>query len=169
MEELGLLGMKAQDMSWKEMGEMLPGKEMENIEKKYRELYVAAPANVKSKDAEAKKEDTKKEVEEAKGDGKKAAEESKSENGDGSNAGKVVKQGNKKQKGQKGQKDKEKAEEAKPEEAKAEEASPEVKKGVLKAKMTEEEKGKGGALKSIDGHPVIFVDDREELEFDEVS
>ena len=39
----------------------------------------------------------------------------------------------------------------------------------MKAKATAEEKGKGGELKSIDGHPVIFVDDDEELEFHEVS
>ena len=50
-----------------------------------------------------------------------------------------------------------------------EEAKPEEKMGTLKAKATAEERGKGGELKSIGGHPVIFVDDNEELEFDEVS
>lgn len=173
---MALLGMKAQSMTWKEIGEALPGKDMEDIKKRYRKLYIDAPANVKPKGAEAKKEETNEETEdkkeEAKGDEAKAAEESKKGSGDGKKGGKEGKQGKKGQKvqkGQKGQKGKEKAEEAKPEEAKVEEDKPKENKGILKAKATAEEKGKGGKLKSIDGHPVIFVDDDEELEYEEVS
>ena len=181
-------------MSWKEIGEALPGKDMEDIKKKYRELYVVAPANVKQKETEARKEETKKDEnnkeekkekneEVAKSDEAKAAEASK-ESGDGKKGGKEGKQAKKGQKGQKEQKGTEKAkeakveqakpeeakvEQAKPEEAKEEEAKPDTKTGILKAKATKGEKGKGGELKSINGHPVIFVDDNEELEFDEVS
>ena len=167
-------------MSWKEIGEALPGKDMEDIKKKYRELYDVAPANVKQKETEARKEETKKDEnnkeekkekkekkekneEVAKSDEAKAAEASK-ESGDGKKGGKEGKQAKKGQKGQKEQKGKEKAKEAKEEEAK-----PDTKTGILKAKATKGEKGKGGELKSINGHPVIFVDDNEELEFDEVS
>lgn len=175
IEEMALLGMKAQSMTWKEIGEALPGKDMEDIKKRYRKLYIDAPANVKPKGAEVKKEETNEETEdkkeEAKGDEAKAAEESKKGSGDGKKGGKEGKQGKKGQKvqkGQKGQKGKEKAEEAKPEEAKVEEDKPKENKGILKAKATAEEKGKGGKLKSIDGHPVIFVDDDEELEYEEL-
>lgn len=167
--------MKAQNMSWKEIGEALPGKDMEVIKKKYIELYVDAPANVKRKEAEAKKEEMKKDEdnkEVAKSDEAKAAEASK-ESGDSKKGGKEGKQTKKGEKGQKGQKGKEKAkeakvEQAKPEEAKVEEAKPAMNTGILKAKA-DGGKGKGGELKSINGHPVIFVDDNEELEFEEVS
>ena len=171
---MALLGMKAQGMTWKEIGEALPGKNMEDIKRRYRELYVDAPANVKPKEAEAKKEETKKETEDkmeeaAKGDEVKAVEESKKVSGDGKKGSKEGKQGKKGQKGQKGQKGKENAEEGKPEDAKKEVAKTEEKKETFKAKATAEEKGKGGKLKSIDGHPVIFVDDDEELDYEEVS
>lgn len=171
---MGLLGMKALNMTWKEIGEALPGKEMEEIKKKYRELYIGAPAKVKPRE-EGKKEEVKPEEkkeekkEEAKVDQAKAAEESKKENADGKRSGNEGKPWKKPQKGQKGQKGKGKAEETKPEEVKVGEAKPEETKGILKAKATAEEKGKGGELKSINGHPVIFVDDDEELEFEEVS
>lgn len=165
---MALLGMKAQNMTWKEIGEALPAKNMEDIKRRYRELYVDAPANVKPKEAEAKKGETtednkEEEKEEAKGD------EAKKGSGDGKKGSKEGKQGKKGLKGQKGQKGKEKAEEGKPEDAKVEEAKTEEKKGTLKAKATAEEKGKGGKLKSIDGHPIIFVDDDEELDYEEVS
>lgn len=177
--------MKALNRTWKEIGEVLPGKTMENIKKKYKELYIDAPANVKPKEVAAKKEETKKETvdneegkkeekqeekkEDAKKDEGKAAEESKTGSGGGKKGGKDGTQGKKGQKGQKGQKGKQTAEEAKPKEAEVEEAKSEGKRGALKAKATVEEKGKGGELKSINGHPVIFVDDDEELEFEEVS
>ena len=173
--------MKAQNMSWKDIGEALPGKDEEDIKKKYTELYIDVPADVKPKEAETTEEESKKETgeskEEKKGETKeeatidevKAAEESKKVSGADKKGGKEGKQGKKGQKGQKGQKGKEKAESAKPEEAKVEEAKPEEKKEILKAKATAAESGKGGELKSIDGHPVIFVDDDEELEFEEVS
>ncbi len=167
--------MKAQDMTWKEIDEELSGKDLEEIKKKYRQLYVDAPAAVKPKEAEAKKEKMKKtednkenkneeETEEANSGEANIAETSKT----GGNEGK---QGKKGQKGQKGQKGKGKADEeqAKPEEAKVEEAKPEEKKGNFKAKATAREKGKGGKLASIDGHPVIFVDDNDELSLEEVS
>lgn len=178
---MALLGMKAQNMSWKDIGEALPGKDEEDIKKKYTELYIDVPADVKPKEAETTEEESKKETgeskEEKKGETKeeatidevKAAEESKKVSGADKKGGKEGKQGKKGQKGQKGQKGKEKAESAKPEEAKVEEAKPEEKKEILKAKATAAESGKGGELKSIDGHPVIFVDDDEELEFEEVS
>ncbi len=161
--------MKAKDMSWKEIGEALPGKDLENIKKKYKELYVDVPANVKPKEAESKKEETKEEEKtEEKKEVAKATEESKV--AEDKKGGKVGKQENKYHwKSQKGQKGKGKAEAAKPEENKAEEAKSEGTKGILKAKATVEEKGKGGELRSIDGHPIIFVDDDEELEFDEVG
>ena len=149
---MALLGMKAQGMTWKEIDEALPGKELGDIKKKYKELYVDAPANVKPKEADSKKEEAKK------GEGK--AEEESKENVEVKKAGKEGKQGKKFQKGQKGTG---KAEEA------PEEAKPEETKGILKAKATAEEKGMGGELKSIHGHPVIFVDDDEELDFNEVS
>lgn len=166
-------------MNWKEIGEALPGKNEEDIKKKYRELYVGAPANVKPKEAEAKKEETTKETadhkeakqeekkeEGAKSDEAKTSEESKKK---GAKEGKQGKKGQKGQKGQKGPKSKEKAEQAKPEESKVEEAKMKEKQGILKAKATAGEMDKGGELKSINGHPVIFVDDDEELEFEEVS
>ncbi len=172
---MALLGMKAKDMSWKEIGEALPGKDLENIKKKYKELYVDVPANVKPKEADSKKEETKEETKKEdektkeKKEVAKATEESK-EVAEDTKGGKAGKQGNKYQwKSQKGQKGKGKAEAAKPEENKTEEAKSEGTKGILKAKATLEEKGKGGELKSIDGHPIIFVDDDEELEFDEVG
>ena len=183
LEELALLGMKAQNMSWKEIDEALPGKDLEDIKKKCTQLYVDALANVKEEDAkkeEAKQEEEKKDdKQEAKPDEAKDAEVDKTEkSGDKKN----LKEDNpwesnpwkKNWKGRKGQKGKGKAAEAKPEENKSdevklEEAKPEETKGTLKAKATAEEKGKGGDLKSIEGHPVIFVDDDEELDFNEVS
>lgn len=166
MEELALLGMKAQAMSWKQIDEALPGKDLEDIKNKYRKLYVDAPAQSKPKEAE-KKEETKKQAEdskeEAKVEGANATEESQKTSGNGKKDGKKGKQG------KKGQKGKGPAEEAKPEEAKEEETKAEQAKGSLKARATAGETGKGGALKSINGHPVIFVDDDEELDFDEVS
>ena len=202
IEEMGLLGARALNKTWKEISEALPGKNLEEIKKKYRELYVDAPANVKPKEAEGKKEETKEtedkgeKKDEGKEEGKdekveekkekkedksedvekdeaKAAEEIKDSKG-GKKWGKVGKHGKKGQKGQKVQKGKETTEEAKAEEAKAEEAKVEEgkfeeKKGSLKAKATVEEKGKGGELKRIQGHPVIFVDADEELNYEEVS
>lgn len=205
---MGLLGMKALNKSWKEISEVLAGKDEDDIKKKYRELYVDAPASIKPKKAEAKKKEAKKETEdnkeekkeeekeekkeeekeekkeekkdeakeekkdEAKNDEAKAGDERKKITGGGKKGGKEGKQGKKGQRGQKGQQGqqgKEKAEEAKPEEVKVEEVKPEENDGTLKAKVTAGEKGKGGELKSINGHPVIFVDDDEELEFEEVS
>ena len=166
--------MKAQDMSWKEINEALPGKDLEDIKKKYRVLYADAPANVKPKDGEVKEESKKEEEKkddknEAKPDEAKDAEESKKET---SEDNKPLKENNpwkRNQKGHKAQKGKGKAKEPKSENVNVEEAKPEETKGMLIAKATAEEKGKGGELKSIDGHPVIFVDDDEELNFDEVS
>lgn len=159
--------MKAQDMSWKEIGEALPGKDMEDIKKKYRELYVDVPANVKPKEGDGNQEGKKEEKrDETNPDEAKAAEGSKTEKAEGKKVGKEWKKG---QKGSKVQKGKGKAIEAKPEEVKPEEDRQEKPKGILIAKARAEEKGKGGELKSIHGHPVIFVDDNEELDFDEVS
>ena len=176
LEELALLGMKAQNMNWKEIGEALPGKDMDDIKKKYRELYVDAPASVKPKEGEVKTEEAKKdeekkeeETQEAKTDEAKAGEESKKEKPEDKKPKKDSKQSKKSQKESKAQKGKGKTEDAKPEEVEPEEAKPEETKGILKAKATAEEKGKGGELKSINGHPVIFVDDDEEINFDEVS
>ena len=199
IEEMGLIGAKALNKTWKEISAALPGKNLEDIKKKYRELYVDAPANVKPKEAEGKKEETKEteengdtkegEKEEAKVEGKdekveekkeeksedvekdeaKAAGETKKDSEGGKKWGKAGKHGKKGQKGQKVQKGKETTEEAKVEEAKVEEAKSDEKKGILKAKATTEEKGKGGELKWIQGHPVIFVDDDEELDYEEVS
>ena len=168
LEELALLGMKAQDMTWKEINEALPGKELEDIKKKYKVLYADAPANVKPKDGDVKQEEPKKEEEkkddkEAKPDEAKGTEESKKEIPEDNKPWK------KNQKGQKGQKSKGKAKEPKPENVKVETVKPEETKGMLIAKATAAEKGKGGELKSIEGHPVIFVDDDEELDFNEVS
>ena len=168
-------------MSWKETNEALPGKSLEDIKKKYQKLYTDAPAASKPWEAQAKKDEMKKETEknkeekkderkdEAKGDEAKAAEESKKRSGNDKKDGKEGKQGKKGQKGQKGQKGKVTAEEAKPEEVKVEGIKAEEKKGSLKARATAGESGKGGELKSINGHPVIFVDDDEELDFEEVS
>lgn len=154
-------------MSWKEIDEALPGKDLEDIKKKYRKLYVDAPAASKPKEAETKKEERKKQAEDNKEEGKsdeaKAAEESRDVSGNGKKDGKKGKLG------KKGQKGKVAAEEAKPEEVKAEEIKTGEKKASLKARATAGETGKGGALKSIDGHPVIFVDDDDELDFDEVG
>ena len=195
IEEMGLLGAKALNKTWKEISEALPGKNLEEIKKKYRELYVDAPANVKPKEAEGKKEETKEtedkveKKDEGKEEGKdekveekkeeksedvekdvaKAAEEIKKDSKGGKKWGKAAKPGKKGQKGQKVQKGKETTEEPKAEEAKVEEGKSEEKKGILKAKATIEEKGKGGGLKWIQGHPVIFVDDDEELDYEEVS
>lgn len=208
IEEMGLIGAKALNKTWKEISAALPGKNLEDIKKKYRELYVDAPANVKPKEAEGKKEETKEteekeetkkgSKEESKEEGKvegkdekveekkeeksedvekdaaKAAGETKKDSEGGKKWGKAGKHGKKGQKGQKVQKGKETTEEAKVEgakveEAKVEEAKSEEKKGILKAKATTEEKGKGGELKWIQGHPVIFVDDDEELDYEEVS
>ena len=163
---MALLGMKTQNMSWKEMDEALPSKGLEEIKKKYSAVYGDAPPDSKPKEGESKEENEKKdEKEEAKA---KATEEPE-ENAQGKKGDKEGKTGKKNQKDQKGQKDKKKAEEAKPEEAKGEEAKADETKGILKAKPTAEERGIGGELKSIDGHPVIFVDDDEELSFEEVS
>ena len=154
-------------MSWKEIGEALPGKDTEDIKKKYRELYVDAPANVKPKEGDGNQEGKKDEKkEEAKPDEAKAAEVSKTEKAEGK---KGEKEWKKSQKSSKAQKGKGKAAEAKPEEVQPEEDKQEKPKGILIAKATAEEKGKGGELKSIHGHPVIFVDDDEELDFNEVS
>ena len=196
---MGLIGAKALNKTWKEISEALPGKNLEEIKKKYKELYVDAPANVKSKEAEGKKgetketedkgekkdegkeegkdekaEETKEEKKEEKSedvekDEAKAAEETKKDSKGGKKWAKAGKQGKKGQKGQKVQKGKETTEEAKAEEAKVEEGKSEEKKGILKAKATVEENGKSGELKWIQGHPVIFVDDDEELDYDEVS
>lgn len=166
--------MKAQNMTWKEINEALPGKALDDIKNKYRALYLDAPANVKPKEAEAKKEETKKTENtkedkkeenkgEAKGDEAKAAEEKKQGSKDNKKSGEG-KQGKKGQKGQKGQRGKQTAEEAE-----VEEAQPEGKMGILKAKARAEGVGQGGELESIHGHPVIFVDDYEELEYEEVS
>ena len=152
-------------MTWTEIDEALPGKEMEDIKRKYRELYIDAPSSVKPKEGDGKQEEAKKEEE--KTDEKK--EEAKTDEGKAAREVKSGKEWKRNQKGYKAQKAKVKAEEVKPEEAKPEEANPGESKGILKAKATAEEKGMGGELKSIDGHPVIFVDDDEELEFHEVS
>ena len=164
-------------MSWKEIDKTLPGKDLEDIKKKYTKLYIDAPAESKPKEAEKKQEESKKEAQEnkeekkeqAKDDEAKAAEDSKKGSGKGKKDGKEGNKGKKGQKGQWGEKGKATAEEAKPEEGKAEETKGEEKKGSLKARATAGETGKGGDLKSIHGHPVIFVDDDEELEFEEVS
>lgn len=154
-------------MSWKEIVEALPGKDMEDIKKKYRELYVDAPANVKPKEGDGNQEGKKEEKrDETNPDEAKAAEGSKTEKAEGKKVGKEWK---KVQKSSKAQKGKGKAVEAKAEEVKPEEDRQEKPKGILIAKATAGEKGKGGELKSIHGHPVIFVDDKEELDFDEVS
>lgn len=165
-------------MSWKEINEALPGKDMEDIKKKYRVLYADAPANVKPKDGDVKEESKKEEEKkddkkEAKPDEAKATEESKKEKSDDNEILKENTPWKKNQKGYKAQKGKGKAKEPKPEclkpeEVKSEQAKPEELKGMLIAKATAVEKGKGGELKSIDGHPVIFVDDDEELDFNEV-
>lgn len=165
--------MKAQNMTWKEINEALPGKALDDIKNKYRALYLDAPASAKPKEAEAKKEETKKtentkedKKEENKGEAKggeaKAAEEKKQGSKDNKKSGEG-KQGRKGQKGQKGQRGKQKAEEAE-----VEEAQSEVKMGILKAKARAEGVGQGGELESIHGHPVIFVDDDEELEYEEL-
>ncbi len=167
--------MKAKDMNWKEIDEALPGKDLEEIKKKYKQLYVDAPAAVKPKEAEAKMEKTKKT--ENNKENKKDEKNEEANSGEANIAetskqgGNEGKQGKKGQKGQKGQKGKGKADEgqAKQEEIKVEEAKPEEKKATYKAKGTAKEKGKGGNLASIDGHPVIFVDDNDELSLDEVS
>lgn len=175
LEELALLGMKAEDMTWKEIGEMLPGKDVENIKKKYRELYVAAPASVKPKEGDGKNEEAEKEEErkdgkeEVKTDEAKTVEESKKEKSQDRKPRKESRQGRKSHKEYKAQKGKGKADYEKSEEVKPEEGKSEETKGILKAKATAIEKGKGGELKSINGHPVIFVDDDEELDFNEVS
>ena len=153
-------------MSWKEIGGALPGKDMEDIKKKYRELYVDAPANVKSKEGDGNQEGKEEKRDETNPDEAKAAEGSKTEKAEGKKVGKEWKKGQKSSKAQKG---KGKAVEAKPEAVKPEEDRQEKPKGILIAKATAAEKGKGGELKSIHGHPVIFVDDNEELDFDEVS
>ena len=168
IEQLALLGMKAQDMSWKQINEALPGKDMDDIKKKYKVLYADAPANVKPKDGdvkqdESKKEEEKKDDKETKPDEVKGTEESKKETSEDNKPWK------KNQKGQKAQKGKGKAREPKPENVKVETTKPEETKGMLIAKATAAERGKGGELKSIEGHPVIFVDDDEELDFNEVS
>ena len=82
---MALLGMKAQNMSWTEIDEALPGKEMEDIKDKYRELYIDAPSSVKPKEGDDKQEKANKEEEktdEQKGEAKteevKAAREGKS-------------------------------------------------------------------------------------------
>ena len=155
-------------MSWKEIEEALPSKDLKDIKKKYGKLYVDAPAQSKPKEAEKKQEETKKQAEdnkeEAKSDEAKAVEESRKVSGNSKKDGKKGKQGKKGQKGNVA------AEESKPEEVKAEETKAEQVKGSLKARATAGESGKGGALKSINGHPVIFVDDDdEELDFEEVS
>ena len=166
-------------MSWKEINEALPGKDLEDIKKKYRVLNADAPANVKPKDGDVKEESKKEEEKkddkkEAKPDEAKATEESKNEKSDDNELLKENNPWKKNQKGYKAQKGKGKAkepkpEDVKPEEGKSEQAKPEEIKGMLVAKATAVEKGKGGELKSIDGHPVIFVDDDEELDFNEVS
>ena len=170
---MALLGMKARNMSWKEINEALPGKDMEDIKKKYRVLYADAPANVKPKDGdvkeESKKEEEKDDKKEAKPDEAKDTEESKKETAEDNKLLKENTPGKRNQKGHKAQKGKGKAKEPKTEDVKGEEAKPQETKGMLIAKATAEEKGKGGELKSIDGHPVIFVDDDEELDFNEVS
>lgn len=170
LEELALLGMKAEDMTWKEIDEMLPGKDVENIKKKYGELFVAGPASVEPKEGEARIEGAKKEEEkqdgkeEVKTDKAKTVEESKKEKPEDKKSRTESKRGRKKHKEYKAEKGKGRAEYEKSEEGKPEET-----RGILKAKATAMEKGKGGELKSINGHPVIFVDDDEELNFNEVS
>ena len=167
--------MKAQDMTWKEIDEALPGKDLEEIKKKYRQLYVDAPAAVKPKEAEAKREKTKKTEDNKENEkGEKNEEVNSGEANVVETSKKGDKEGKQGKKGQKGQKSKGKADEvklerAKHEEAKVEEAKPGEKKGNFKAKATAREKGKGGNLASIDGHPVIFVDDNDELNLEEVS
>ena len=179
LEEMALLGMKAQNMSWKDIDEALPGKDLDEIKKKYKELYADAPANVKAKDGNGKEEEPKKEEEkddkkDAEPEEVKDAEESKKEIPEDNTVAKENKPWKKNQKGSKAHKGKGKAKESKSEnvtweEAKPEKAKPGEIKGMMIAKATAEERGKGGELKSIDGHPVIFVDDDEELEFNEVS
>ena len=179
LEELALLGMKAQNMTWKEINEALPGKDLEDIKKKYKVLCADAPANVKAKDGSGKEEEPKKEKEkddkkDAEPEEVKDAEESKKDVPEDNTVAKENKPWKKNQKGSKAQKGKGKAKESRFEnvtweESKPEKAKPEETKGMMIAKATAAEKGKGGELKSIDGHPVIFVDDDEELEFNEVS
>lgn len=161
-------------MTWKEIEEMLPGKDVENIEKKYRELYVPAPSSVKPMEGDGENENAKKE-EETK-DGKeevktveaKPVEERVEKKSEDRKSRKEVKRGKKSHKEYKAQKGKGKAACEKSEEAKSEGRPAEIK-GILKAKATATEKGKDGELKSINGHPIIFVDDDGELDFDEVS
>ena len=158
-------------MTWGEINEALPGKDLEAIKKKYKVLYADAPASVKPKDGDVKQESKK---EEEKRDDKEArSDEVKKETSDDDKSFKENKPWKKNQKGDKTQKGKGKAKESKPEnvtsEVKSQEAKPEETKGMLIAKATAGERGKGGELKSIDGHPVIFVDDDEELDFNEVS
>ena len=154
-------------MSWKEMDETLPGKGIEEIKKKYSAMYGDAPPDFKAMEEMVKKKDEKEEA-------KPTAPEEPKENPQGKQGDKEGKAGKKNQKGQKGQKDKKKAEEVNPGEAKGGEAKggeakADETKGILKAKATAEERGIGGELKSINGHPVIFVDDDDELDFQEVS
>ena len=166
-------------MSWKEIDEALPGKDLEDIKKKYRVLYADAPANVKPKNGDVKEEESKKEEEkdnkkESKPDEAKDTEDSKKETPADDKPLKENNPWKKNQKGHKAQKGKGKAKESKPENVTGEKAKPEKTnaeemKGMMIAKATAQEKGKGGELKSIDGHPVIFVDDDEELDFNEVS
>ena len=170
--------MKAQDMSWKEINDALPGKDLEDIKKKYKVLYADAPAKVKPKDGdvneESKNEEKKDDNQEGKADEGKDTEESKKEVSEDNKVIKDNKPWKRDQKGYKAQKGKGKAKESKSqdtklEDAKSEKIKPKDAKGMLIAKATAAEKGKGGELKSIDGHPVIFVDDDEELDFNEVS
>ena len=170
--------MKAQDMSWKEIKDALPGKDLEDIKKKYKVLYADAPAKVKPKDGDVNEESTKEEKKDdnmgVKPDEAKDTEEGKTEVSEDNKVLKENKPWKRDQKGYKAQKGKGKAKESKSqdvtlEDAKSEKIKPEETKGMLTAKATAEEKGKGGELKSIDGHPVIFVDDDEELDFNEVG
>ena len=158
---MALLGMKNRGMSWKEIDDSLPGRELEDIMDKYVELYVNRPTDIKPKKEEGKKEVAKKEEKddkkEAKAEEAKPADESK-QNADVKKVWIEGKQWKKDQKVQKGK--------GKIEEAKLEEVKP---KGFLKAKANAGGIGSGGELTSIDGHPVIFIDDDEELEFHEVS
>ena len=172
---MALLGMKAQNMAWKEIEDALPGKNQEVIKNKYKELNVNAPASSKPKEEKSQKEEAKKgeekteeKKEEVKAEGKKEgaqADETKGtekskENTEEKKGRKESAQGKKHQKGQKG---KGKTQEAK---VKPEEAKSEKTKGFLFAKARAEDIGK---MTTIHGHPVIFIDDQEELSYDEVN
>ena len=85
VEDAALLGMKAQRKSWKEISEIIAGKDLEAIKERYRLLYDLAPAEVKGKEAEAKEKS--KEGEVKGGDGGKMAKDGEQKGNDGHKKG----------------------------------------------------------------------------------